>query len=33
MTRSRIILKLKGEDTKEFWENEKNPNITEEHIK
>lgn len=32
MTRPRTILKLRGEDAKEFWENEKNPNITEEQI-
>ncbi len=32
MTIHKIGLKLKGKDAKEFWENEKKPNITKEQI-
>lgn len=32
MARPRTGLKLKGEDAKEFWENEKNPKVTKEQI-
>lgn len=32
MTRPRLGLKLTGDDAKEFWENEKNPQVTEEQI-
>lgn len=32
MTRPRLGLKLTGDDAKEFWENEKNPQVTKEQI-
>ena len=32
MNKPRIGLKLKGEDAREFWENEKNPKVTKEQI-
>lgn len=32
MARQRLGLKLEGNDAKEFWKNENNPNVTEEQI-
>ena len=32
MTRSRLGLKLKGADAKEFWKDENNPHVTKEQI-
>ena len=33
MIRRRIGLRLEGDDARKFWENEKNPCVTEEQIK
>lgn len=32
MIKLRLGLKLTGDDAKEFWENEKNPQVTKEQI-
>jgi len=32
MTRPRLGLRLEGDDAKEFWKNEKNPQVTKEQI-